>query len=146
MDPKCGDLRTNIQGHIRTIGEKFRNLVTDPMNMQHGMGQNYGTVATHQSFYRGLLTGYDNMVDQWRRDGCPGDPPGLPSAYRSVPSPAPKPAPPPGSSFDPFSALAPVAGGAAAGAAGYLIYRVVRLVPSLFPPFWPSLPFNLGIP
>jgi|GEM_PF-1784639 len=29
---------------------------------------------------------------------------------------------------------------------GYLIYRGVRMVPSLFPPLWPTIPANLAIP
>jgi hypothetical protein len=32
------------------------------------------------------------------------------------------------------------------GAAAYGAYRIVRLIPSLFPAFWPTLPPNLAIP
>jgi Domain of unknown function (DUF4157)/Toxin with a conserved tryptophan and TIP tripeptide motif len=43
-----------------------------------------------------------------------------------------------------------VIGGAAAVGAGigigYLIYRGVRMIPSLFPPAWPTIPLNLAIP
>ncbi|MDE8564278.1 hypothetical protein PNH38_10355, partial [Anoxybacillus rupiensis] len=35
--------------------------------------------------------------------------------------------------------------GAAAGA-GYIVYRGVRMAPSLLPPLWPTLPANLVIP
>jgi len=38
------------------------------------------------------------------------------------------------------------AAGAAAAGTGYLIYRGVRLLPSLFPPLWPTIPGNLAIP
>jgi uncharacterized protein RhaS with RHS repeats len=30
--------------------------------------------------------------------------------------------------------------------AGYLIYRGIRLLPSLLPPLWPTLPVNLAVP
>lgn len=40
-----------------------------------------------------------------------------------------------------------VAGGVLAGVGvGYLIYRGVRMIPSLFPPLWPTIPANLAIP
>lgn len=42
-----------------------------------------------------------------------------------------------------------VRGVAATGAAigiGYLVYRGIRLIPSLFPPLWPTIPANLAIP
>jgi hypothetical protein len=31
-------------------------------------------------------------------------------------------------------------------AAGYLIYRVARMIPSLFPPLWWTIPANAVIP
>lgn len=31
-------------------------------------------------------------------------------------------------------------------AGGYLVYRCLRLIPSLFPPLWPTLPGNLIVP
>ncbi len=36
--------------------------------------------------------------------------------------------------------------GAAAAGAGYLIYRGARMIPSLIPWFWPTIPANLAIP
>ncbi len=42
---------------------------------------------------------------------------------------------------------AKVAGGALAGAgAAYLAYRVVRMIPSLFPPLWGTIPLNSALP
>jgi hypothetical protein len=29
---------------------------------------------------------------------------------------------------------------------GYLIYRGVRMIPSLFPPLWPTIPANALVP
>lgn len=36
--------------------------------------------------------------------------------------------------------------GVGAVGAGYLIYRGVRMTPSLFPPLWPTIPANLALP
>lgn len=38
------------------------------------------------------------------------------------------------------------AAGAAVVGTGYIIYRVVRFLPSLAPPLWPTIPANLAIP
>ena len=39
-----------------------------------------------------------------------------------------------------------VVGGAAAVGAGYLIYRGIRMLPSLLPPLWWTIPVNLATP
>lgn len=39
-----------------------------------------------------------------------------------------------------------VAGAAATVGAGYIIYRGIRMLPSLFPPLWPTIPANAAIP
>ena len=39
-----------------------------------------------------------------------------------------------------------VAAGAAAVGTGYIIYRVIRFLPSLAPPLWPTIPANAIIP
>ncbi|HYJ85634.1 MAG TPA: RHS repeat-associated core domain-containing protein, partial [Pyrinomonadaceae bacterium] len=94
---------------------------------------------------------------------CPEKKPDCP-----VPDPAPAPAPAPSASPLPGPVPQPhpypvgkgpggspggipkgvkVAGGVVAGVgAGYLIYRGLRMIPSLFPPLWPTIPANLAIP
>lgn len=37
-------------------------------------------------------------------------------------------------------------GTAGAIAGGYIVYRVIRFLPSLFPPLWPTIPANVAIP
>jgi len=39
-----------------------------------------------------------------------------------------------------------VAAGAAAIGTGYIIYRIIRFLPSLAPPLWPTIPANAIIP
>ncbi|MBI3546203.1 MAG: hypothetical protein HY081_06375 [Gammaproteobacteria bacterium] len=34
----------------------------------------------------------------------------------------------------------------AVGGAAYIIYRCIRMLPSLAPPLWPTIPPNLAIP
>jgi len=64
-------------------------------------------------------------------------------APEQSPQPQPVPVTPPGG----IPTGVKVAAGAAAGiGAGYLIYRGVRMLPSLFPPLWPTIPANLAIP
>jgi len=35
---------------------------------------------------------------------------------------------------------------AATVGAGYIAYRCARMIPSLFPPLWPTIPANVAIP
>lgn len=88
-------------------------------------------------YYNSQLHGYDNMRQDWRDNGCPGDPPGLDSQYRSIPAPNPNLLRPG------WNPMVPIAGG---GAALYLLYRLLRLLPSLLPPFWPTAPANALLP
>jgi hypothetical protein len=39
-----------------------------------------------------------------------------------------------------------VIGGVAVAGTGYIVYRVVRMIPSLFPPLWPTIPANALCP
>jgi len=32
------------------------------------------------------------------------------------------------------------------GGIAYVVYRCLRMVPSLFPPLWPTLPANIAVP
>lgn len=98
------------------------------------------TYRGHVAHCRGMLKGYHNMVDRWRESGCPGDPPGLPSEYQHVPNPNPRPAPGPG--IDPL----PIVGAGGAAAWGYVLYRLIRQIPSLLPPAWPTFIPNLLVP
>jgi hypothetical protein len=39
-----------------------------------------------------------------------------------------------------------VAAGVGAAAGGYILYRAIRMAPSLFPPLWPTIPVNAAVP
>jgi hypothetical protein len=84
----------------------------------------------------GLRIGYDRMVDRWHDNNCPGSPPALDLGYRTIPSPDPDIRRPT------VNPLMPLVGAAAA----YDTYRLLRLLPSLLPPLWPTLVPNVAIP
>ena len=63
-----------------------------------------------------------------------------------VPAPSPAPAPAPSTGLTPGQVATGVAAGAAGVGIGYLIYRGIRMIPSLFPALWPTIPANLAIP
>lgn len=51
-----------------------------------------------------------------------------------------------GSAYDPNKIILGIAGTGAAVSAGYLIYRGVRMLPSLLPPLWWTIPANAMVP
>lgn len=100
----------------------------------------------HEKAIKDQQRGLRNRLKDWEDNDC-GDPP--PGAWRW----ATRPAPSPKEWVNPNPApVAPairtedvvVVGGAVAG--GYLLYRVVRMLPSLAPPLWWTIPGNLAVP
>lgn len=71
---------------------------------------------------------YDPCTNEWRPSG----------SHKNNPN-KPQPLFPPGT----LKTLAVVGGTVGAG---YLIYRGVRILPSLFPPLWWTIPENLAFP
>ena len=103
----------------------------------------YRSIEGEQHQFRGRQQGLKNRLNDFSKSGC-GDPP--PSAWdwatRDVPSEFPVSAPAPAPTIDPNAA-------AKTGlllAIGYGAYRVIRMIPSLFPPLWPTIPANAAIP
>lgn len=90
----------------------------------------------HELYHDLAATLLQTLQDLWD-DNCddddrpPRDPVGVPVPY--CPQIAPRPV------------LTPqkVAMGAIGG---YLVYRGIRMIPSLFPPLWPTIPFNAATP
>lgn len=105
----------------------------------------------HERTIRDQQKGLEKVLKNYEKNGCGPPPPGAWSyATRPVPAPAEWKGPKPveGELVDAKTADALKAGAAAAGtvAAGYVIYRVIRFLPSLFPPLWPTIPANLAVP
>lgn len=70
---------------------------------------------------------------EWCYEMCTGNDPG--------PAPEPVPVPPPQPTPRPHYYMKAAKAGAAVGA-GYCVYRIIRFLPSLYPPLWWSLPEN----
>jgi RHS repeat-associated protein len=78
--------------------------------------------------------------DEWNRIGRPRDCGNRPPR----PRPAPLPAPEPQCDKDCQNKVATVVVGAAGA---YIIYRCIRMIPSIvIPPLWPTIPFNAAVP
>jgi hypothetical protein len=92
-------------------------------------------------------TALRNALDRWNMNGC-GPPPPNAWKWATRPAPSPKQWKGPQRSQTPSDGVNWEAArdAAAAGGAAYLLYRLIRLLPSLTPPTLPTLGPNLAIP
>jgi hypothetical protein len=93
---------------------------------------------------RGLRQRLDEFTDPNRNPPC--DQQKVPNEildYVDKPLPEPKTVNAP---VAPKTNLAPLGWIVGGGAALYIAYRVVRFLPSLAPPLWPTIPANLAVP
>jgi hypothetical protein len=99
-----------------------------------------GDDATHGPFIVNQQRSLRTYLDEYVSRGCGDPPPNAPElAERLLPAPAP--------TSDDAARTARAAGIAAAGVGAlYVAYRIVRMIPSLAPPLWPTIPANLAIP
>ncbi|EBA08384.1 hypothetical protein [Sagittula stellata] len=130
------DKRLHGGGGTHGLEHRFREQI----NGQNGPGTS--SWDTHDRAIRNQQRGLRRRLEEWEANRCGPPPPG---AWRWATRPAPQPSewvnPNPGPSAAQYAA-----GGVAAVGVGYLLYRGVRMLPSLFPPLWPSIPANLAIP
>ncbi|WP_219727964.1 hypothetical protein [Tabrizicola aquatica] len=134
-------------GGTRGLVERFAQQVAPG-------AQGPGTTGwiNHENEIRTQQDTLQQHLDEHDGRGCP--PGGLPAGARSwankpVPSPADWQANNPVAT--PYtgvtgSAAGDVAAGAATVGLGYLLYRGIRMLPSLAPPLWWSIPGNLAVP
>ena len=110
--------------------------------------------AGHDEAIRNNIAGLKKQMKKYKDQDC-GDPPTWATEWANKPAPTPEeyvgPQP-----ANPSKAPAPVDQpimdnntakivlGGAVGA--YVIYRIIRFIPSLFPPLWPTIPANATIP
>ena len=145
-DPICIDLRREIielihrdkhaNGGGGTHGIKHR--IADQINGANGPGT--GSWDRHDQAIRNQQQGVRNRLEDWDENNC-GPPPKDAWHWATRPPPKPSEWVGPGK-----SAMEMARDGALLGAAAYATYRAVRLLPSLFPPAWWTLPANLAIP
>lgn len=101
-----------------------------------------GDDATHGPTILNQQRALRTYIDEYISRGC-GDPPSrsVEIAERRLPEREPQSS---DNSAREMAETAAVVGGGLA--LGYLTYRAIRMLPSLFPPLWPTIPANLAIP
>jgi hypothetical protein len=154
LDPDCEDLLTQIVARLVELKERADALIRNPLNLPQSGPM---SIEGHQQQFRNKQTNMRRKLQQWDTNNCgPGY---IPSdawqwATRPVPAPAPSPsasprtteAPRDGSKITTSDVVTAVGVGAGAVATGYIVYRVIRFLPSLLPPLWWTIPANVAVP
>lgn len=143
-DDICAKILAKIKDLISKNKHEFGGKGT------HGLDHRFRELIS--ALGRGDLSRYTTHVDEivhqqnnlkrelekYDKNGCGSPPPGAWSiSLRRVPTPSDY-----GIKVDKDLLMK----GAAAGAGLYVLYRVIRFIPSLLPPAWPTIPANLVIP
>lgn len=146
----CKSLLEEIIQFLNKIKQRYYELIEDKRGLQWdhwSVGDahpEYGSVEGHQQQYRNWQQGLRKRLNDWNTNNC-GD--GLPGdAWEWASRPAPNPAPrarPVDNTNENLKTGAKVVG---AGLGLYLLYRGVRMLPSLLPPLWWTIPANAAIP
>lgn len=109
-------------------------------------GQNGpGTTSwdNHEQEIKNQQKALRKKLREWRKNRCGPPPPG---AWHWATRPVPRPSQWKGGEDAARKTLETAGKVVAVGGAAYLAYRVIRFLPSLLPPLWPSIPANLAIP
>lgn len=129
-------------GNGGTHGLKHR--FPEQINGQNGPGTR--SWDTHEQTIKDQQRGLEKRLKDYDKNGC-GDPP--PGAWEWATRPVPKPSEWKGPWTIPTPSPEAVQTTAKVGLGlglGYLAYRAIRMIPSLFPPLWPTIPANAAIP
>jgi hypothetical protein len=141
LTPECEDLLTKVVERVAELTKRFNDLLED----KRGLPQKGPmSIEGHQDQFRGKQKNLTRLVDQWNNNHCG---PGLPvevEEWQTVPTPSPRPKPVPPTPIIDAQTAQRVAETGAIVSAGYVLYRVVRMIPSLFAP--PTIIPNLVIP
>jgi len=116
------------QSGTKGLLQRFRDYLGDDIN-------HYEAIEKQQQSLR-------TYIDEYVSRGC-GDPPSQAYQVSRQPVPAPLPAQSHEKRDDTVKSVAKA--GTAVGVA-YIAYRVIRMLPSLFPPLWETIPINLAVP
>ncbi|SPH19860.1 hypothetical protein ASD8599_00600 [Ascidiaceihabitans donghaensis] len=150
---KCAAIRKKIDeainrdkramGDNKTHGLKHRF----PEQIRGANGPGTQSWTNHHNQIVNQQKHLDKLLKELIKNRCGPPPPG---ARTWATRPAPKPSEWVGPATSPSPSVLPSAETATKVVAtvgiGYLIYRGVRMLPSLFPPAWPTIPANLAIP
>ncbi|HQT90202.1 MAG TPA: hypothetical protein PK677_16990 [Acidiphilium sp.] len=121
------DQEKTTRGGTKGLIQRFRDYQGDDVGHGTAIENQQGSLAEHLRAYE--------------KNGC-GDPPSGAAELAQRPLPSPQSAQSSAGNQNAKTALE--AGGAVT--AGYIAYRVIRMIPSLFPPLWWTIPENVAIP
>ncbi len=142
-DP-CKDLLQEILEFVAVIQKHWNDLKLDkgglPLTKPTVPDPRYGyrSITGERQQYKDRQKGLKNRLDRWEDNGC-GPKPELATKWEKEPIPVPDAKP----AGDTMKRAAEVGAGVSAG---YLLYRGIRMIPSLFPPLWWTLPENALAP
>ncbi len=149
LPPGCEELLVQILARMAELARRAAELVENRLNLPQSGPM---SIEGHQQQFRNKQTNLRRMLDQWNTNNC-GPPP--PNAWNWATRPTPAPRAPPNTQprVQTPTPLAPptitaeeVATIGGLALAGYITYRVVRMLPSLLPPLWPTIPVNAAVP
>jgi RHS repeat-associated protein len=128
------------------LAQRAQELREDPLGLQFNNWDTpgpAGSVVGHQHQYESWQRRARKGLKDWEDNKCGGDDDGhkLPAdlwQLATMPAPQPK--------WKPSPKVEAAASVAAAAGAAYLVYRGVRMIPSLAPPLWWTIPLNAAVP
>lgn len=156
-DPDCAALYIAIQAAIWTVrivsGQDLQGLAArwEEAAINRG-GWTAAQNATHARAYDEQANGLARKIRNWDRKNCDDKGGGgLPQIAREYAAQRPvlgssQLLPTLSSSITATDVAVGVGGAAATVGVGYLIYRGIRFLPSLWPPLWWTIPENLALP
>ena|SRR5579872_6942752 len=148
-DP-CNDLLQQILNFIAVLQKRYWDLRNNVGNLpqirpaQPDPRYGFRSIDGERQQFQNWQKGLQNRLSDWNSQNC-GPPPAdaWGWATRETPTADPKPA---DQSSNPMSMADTAAKTGAAIGAGYIAYRIIRMLPSLLPPLWETIPANLAIP
>lgn len=149
-DP-CEGLLAEILAFMANLQKRYWDLRADignlPQTPPAEPHPRYGTrsIAGERHQFEGRQQGLRNRLTEYQSQGCgPPPPDAWEWATREVPAADPKSIPV--TQVDTRRVAETAAATGAAVGIGYILYRIVRMIPSLAPPAWGTIPINLAVP
>jgi hypothetical protein len=135
------EFMANLQKRYWDLRNDVGNL---PMDPPAEPDPRYGTrsIRGERQQFEDRQRGLRNRLNDYNTNNCGDPPPGAWDwATREVPVADPKPAPVDTEGLKDAAKKTIFTIGA-----GYIVYRVIRFIPSLFPPLWWTAPANATVP
>ena len=118
----------------------LRHRFNEQINGRNGPGTQ--SWKTHEQEIKNQQKSLRDRLQEWNDSGC-GSPPSGAWKWATKPVPQPKQWKNPAVPRSTVETGAKVVAGAGAA---YIVYRIVRFLPSLLPPLWGTIPANAAIP